>query len=96
MILLTLIKNKFYIKQIYNMKQTFIFSDQQVRSELRDWKKLLTIAVHGDQIIYYEFLEVKQTMTGELYRRFLNNLKECLQQLRITRPIILEDNARYF
>ncbi len=59
MILLTLIKNKFYIKQIYIMKQTFIFSDQQVRSELRDWKKLLTIAVHGDQIIYYEFLEVK-------------------------------------
>ena len=67
-----------------------------MRSELRDWKKLLTIAVHGDQIIYYEFLEVKQTMTSELYRRFLNNLKECLQQLRITRPIILEDNARYF
>jgi histone-lysine N-methyltransferase SETMAR len=68
---------------------------ERVVSGLWDWKLLITIAVHEDQIVGVDFLPSGQNMNAAEFRRFLEDVvKPYVRRKRIRRPIILIDNVR--
>jgi len=61
---------------------------------LRDFKILMTTIIYQDEIIGVQYLERGETMNGDRYKSFLENvLKPLIEKKRIRNPIILQDHA---
>ena len=62
---------------------------------MSDWKVMLIVAFHKNQIIAFQFLGKSKTVDHNVYKDFLaNRLQPEVRRQRIHRPLILHDNAR--
>ena len=66
-------------------------------SELRDWARMLIVAVRQDKIIAWEFLDEGETLTAQRYVKFLNeSIRPYIEEnYRYNEYVVIEhDNAR--
>ena len=70
-------------------------SPKKLKTELREWKCMMIVALHKKQILTYEILPEGQTVDSIAYLNFLERrvLPE-VNRKKFGRPIILHDNAR--
>ena len=70
-------------------------SPKKFKTELREWKCMMIVALHKKQILTYKILPEGQAVDSIAYLTFLERrvLPE-VNQKKFGRPIILHDNAR--
>lgn len=62
---------------------------------MSNWKLMVTVAVHRNQIIAWDNLNRDETMNSIKFLEFLQNvLAPAIRRIRLRHPIILMDNSR--
>ena len=66
-----------------------------VSDNIHGCKRMLILALDWMGVAFYELLDEKETVTGERYKKFLENkIPDWLTKTRFKTPILLDDNAR--
>jgi histone-lysine N-methyltransferase SETMAR len=67
----------------------------KVRPTIQDWKQMMKVTFHKNWVLGYRILAENTNVNFEVYLDFLSQVTlPAIKQLRIHRPIILNDNAR--
>lgn len=83
--------------KILSYASLFVFRDRptQVKGTIGDWKVMLIMALHQNQIIAYQILPRNRNVNHDVYLEFLEQyLLPAVKRKRIRRPYIIHDNAR--